>query len=122
MKKLLKPASLLFYFLMVVVFFIIGLYVAKLAGAGKNQMLAGGAIVLFYGLVSSGIAFLLALFVAHGVKHNSVIKFNKILAILFFLLVSITAYKVMAREKKEDPVKVYPKKTAAASQKFMNFE
>ena len=113
MKKLIKPASLLFYFLMVIVFFIIGLFLAKLVGAGKNQMLAGGAIVLFYGLVSAGITFFLALFIAYGVKHNLLVKFNKVLGVLFFLLVCITAYKVITREKKEDPVKNYPKKTTA---------
>jgi len=117
MKKLFKPASLLFYFLMVIVFFFIGLYLAKLVGAGKGQMLAGGAIVLFYGLVSAGIAFTLALFVAHGVKHSTLIKFNKVLGVLFFLIVSITAYKVITREKKEDPVKDHPKKTSAPAQK-----
>jgi len=116
MKKLLKPASLLFYFLMVIVFFFIGLYLAKLVGAGKGQMLAGGATVLFYGLVSSGIAFTLALFVAHGVNHNTLIKFNKVLGVLFFLIVSITAYKVITREKKEDPVKDHPKETTAPAQ------
>jgi len=111
MKKLFKPASLLFYFLMVIVFFFIGLFFAKLVGAGKNQMLAGGAIVLFYGLVFAGIAFTLALFVAYGVKHNTLIKFNKVLGVLFFVLACIIAYKVITREKKEDPVKDYPKKT-----------
>ena len=113
MKKLFKPASLLFYFFVVIVFFLTGLFFAKLVGAGKNQMLAGGAIVLFYGLVSAGIAFTIALFVAYTVKHNTLVLFNKVLGVIFIVLVSITAYKVVSREKKEDPVKDYPKKTTA---------
>lgn len=117
MKKLFKPASLLFYFLTVIVFFFIGLFFAKLVGAGINQMLAGGAIVLFYGLVSAGIAFTLALFVAIGVKHSTLIKFNKVLGVLFFVLACIIAYKVFTREKKEDPVKDYSKKTIAPASK-----
>ena len=117
MKKLFNPASLLFYFLVVIVFFFIGLFFAKLVGAGKEQMLAGGAIVLFYGLVSAGIAFSLALFVAYTVKHHRLIKFNKVLGVLFLVLILLTAYKVITREKKEDPVKDTPKKTTASINK-----
>ncbi len=113
MKNLIKPASLLFYFFSVIVFFFIGIYVAKLVGAGKNQMLAGGAIVLFYGVVVAGIAFILSLFIASKVKLSIVIKINKILGILFLLLVCFTAYKFITREKTEEPVKEYPKKTTA---------
>ncbi len=96
MKKLLKPASLLFYFLVIIVFFFVGLYIAKLLDVGKGQMLAGGAIVLFYGLVSAGLAFVLALFVAYAVKHSTLIKINKIIGILFFTLVCIITYLLMS--------------------------
>lgn len=121
MKKLLKPASLLFYLLMVIVFFFIGIYVAKIVGAGNNQMLAGGAIVFFYGLVSTGIAFILALFLAYTVEHPLLIKFNKGLGVLFFLLVCLTAYNFITREKKEDPQKDYPRKTSAPASNDIYF-
>ncbi|MGB4838353.1 MAG: hypothetical protein WBP08_05095 [Saprospiraceae bacterium] len=113
MKRLITPASILFSFLMVIVFFLLGIYVSKLVGADKNQMLAGGAIVLFYGLVSSGIAFILSLFIAYKVNQNTLINFNKALGVLFFLLVSITAYNYITREKKEDPATGYPNKTTS---------
>ncbi len=96
MKKLVKPASLLFYILIVILFFFIGLYVAKLVDAGKGQMLAGGAIVLFYGLISAGLAFVLALFVAYAVKHSTLVRMNKIFGVLFFILVCIIAYMFMS--------------------------
>lgn len=113
MNKLFKPANFLFYFLSIIVFFVVGLYVAKLVGAGKGQMLAGGAIVLFYGLVSSVIAFILALIVANNVNHKTIIAINKILGLVFFLLVCLITYKIITRDKKEDPVKELPKKTTA---------
>lgn len=100
------------------VFFLIGIYFAKLVGAGENQMLAGGAIIFFYGLVSAGMAFILALFIAYGVRHSTLIKLNKVLGAFFFLLICITAYKFVAREKKEDPAKDYPKKTTAPANKI----
>jgi energy-coupling factor transporter transmembrane protein EcfT len=98
---------------MVIVFFFVGLFFAKLVGAGKNQMLACGAIVLFYGLVSAGIAFTIALFITYTLKHHTLIKFNKVLGLLFIVLAFLIAYKVITREKKEEPVNNYPKKTSA---------
>ena len=113
MKKLFKPACLLFYFLTVIVFFFIGLYVASLVGAGKNQMLAGGAIVLFYGLVSAGLSFVLALIVAYRVTLRSVITINKILGVLFLVFIGLTAYKIMDQEKNKKPAQTYPNRTTA---------
>lgn len=113
MKKLIKPASFLFYFLIVFVFFFLGIYTAKLTGAGKDQMLAGGAIVLFYGLASSAMALIMALFIAYRVSHSTIVKINKIVGILFFLLVILTAYNFITRDKKEIPRKNHPEKTNA---------
>lgn len=113
MKKLINPASLFLYFFTIIVFFFVGIYAAKLIGAGKNQMLAGGAIVFFYGVVSSIIAVIGALFVAHGVNHSTIIRINKILAIFFFLLVGLTSYMFITREKRENPVHENREKTTA---------
>ena len=110
MSKLFKIARLLFYFFITIIFFFVGIYIAKLVGAGKNQMLAAGAIVLFYGLISAGMAFILALLVAHKLKHNTLIKINKILGIVFFLLISLATYKFITHEDK-DSLKENPKKT-----------
>ncbi len=63
MKKIVKPASLLFSVLSLLMFFIIGMYFAGLIEAGKNQGLAGGAIVLGWGVIFAGIAFVLSFLV-----------------------------------------------------------
>ena len=62
MKKLFKPASLLLYFLTILSFFLAGFLYAALTGAGKGQGLAGGAIVLGYGVLSAGVAFVISIF------------------------------------------------------------
>ena len=113
MNKLFKPASLLLYLLAVMVFFIGGLFVAKLTGAGKGQMLAGGAIVLFYGIVAAGLAFITALFVARSASHESVVKINKILGAVVIVLAIIIAYNLSTRQKKQDSNDPLPPKTTA---------
>ncbi len=101
MKKLLKPANIAFYFLMLLVFFAIGLYVAGLLGAGKNQGLAGGAIVLGYGVVFGIIAFISSFFIAYQIKHKLIIRFNWILLLLLVLAYGITHYRYLERQNKQ---------------------
>lgn len=112
MNRMIKPSSLLLYFLSIVVFFVVGLLIAKWTGAGKNQMLAGGAIVFFYGLVSTGIAFIVSLFLVYGADHRIIIGLNKILAVLFLIIASFAAYKAYTREKVDKPTVEYPKKAS----------
>ena len=110
MKKLIRPASILFCFLIVVIFFLAGMYLAKLVGAAKSQGLAGGAIVLFYGLVSAVIAFIVALVMVYQVRHGTIVKANWVFGIIFLLLVSLLAYRIKTLDKNEEPVNDYPKK------------
>lgn len=86
MKKILKPASLLLAFLMLIGFFIFGILVAKITGAAEGQGLAGGAIVLFYGLVSGGIALVVGLVLAYLLDIKYIKMINWILTV-FILLV-----------------------------------
>jgi len=111
MTKLFKPASILFYFLITIVFFIGGIYVAKLVGAGKNQMLAGGAIVLFYGIISAFLSFLLSIFFAYRIKHNTLVWLNKLLGILFFLMICLVAVPLITGKKKVQQEQEYQQKT-----------
>lgn len=113
MNKLFKPASLLLYLLTVLVFFVAGLLVAKITEAGKGQMLAGGAIVLFYGVVSSGLAFIASLFVARSAETRTVVKMNKILGAVFIVLAIVIAYNLSTRQKKEESNDPPPPKTTA---------
>ncbi|MEL7002613.1 MAG: hypothetical protein AAFN93_07735 [Bacteroidota bacterium] len=99
MKKLIKPSSLLFYFLSVIMSFFIGLLLAKVLGAGKGQMLAGGAIVLFYGIISAGVGFIASIFLAYELKTAVIIQLNKILGLLLVVIISWGSYKLSTREK-----------------------
>lgn len=113
MKKLIKPASLLLCFFSVIIFFLAGMYLARIVGAGKNQGLAGGAIVLFYGLVSAVVAFIFALVMAYHISHRVIVKINWVLGIVFFILVFLFVNRIKNLDKKEEPVNDYPKKITA---------
>ena len=106
MKKLLKPASFGFYFLMLFVFFFIGIYVAGFVGAGKNQMLAGGAIVLGWGVMFAGIAFVASFIIARYAPHRNIVRLNWLLLIVLGSLYGITHYRYVQKQKlkQEDPV------------------
>ncbi|SMO49556.1 hypothetical protein SAMN06265379_1028 [Saccharicrinis carchari] len=100
MKKLLKPASIAFYLLMFVLFFIVGVYVPILIGAGKNQMLAGGAIILGWGVMFAGIAFIASFFIVYYVPHKIIVKLNWLFLILLAISYGITHLRYLQRNKK----------------------
>jgi hypothetical protein len=101
------------------VFFIAGMYFAGLIEAGKNQGLAGGAIVLGWGVLFAGIAFLLSLFISYYLEHKKIIKLNWILVVLLLIGYGVTHYRFVKRdqlqqEKNEQfkPAPTTPTKTA----------
>ncbi len=90
MKKLLKPACIGLYLLMLLFFFVVGLYYADITDAGKNQGLAGGAIVLGYGVMFAGLGFVASFFMAYFMN----LKYIKILNwVLLIAILSTWAYK-----------------------------
>ena len=99
MKSLIKPASLLFYLLMILTAFILGLFYAGLIDAGKNQGLAGGAIVLGYGVSFSFVALIIALFLVYFLQHRIIVTCNKGLAILFTISALFFVYRILSRER-----------------------
>ena len=115
MKKLFTPKSLLLYVLTILVFLIGGSIVAALTGAGKNQGLAGGAIVLFYGVISAFIALIISLFIAYKANDKTIVAINKTLGVICLIIVSYIVYKqITVDDKKENPVKeVKPHKPTA---------
>ena len=102
MKKLLKPARIAFYFLMLIAFFILGLVFAGLINAGKNQGLAGGAIVLGYGVLFGGIAFIASFFIAHKTTHKFIIRANWVLFVIVLISYGIIHYKYQNRQKTKE--------------------
>ena len=106
MKKVFKPASLLFNVLTLIVFFFVGIYVAGWVGAGEGQMLAAGAIVIGWGLMFAGVAFIVSFFVTGYVPHKTVVRLNWLLFVVLLILYGITHYRYVQRqkEKEEDPI------------------
>ena len=100
--KLLKPINLLFYFLSLINFIFIGIYFAVITDAAKGQGLAGGAIVLGYGVITGAVALIVSIFLAYYIEDKIIILLNKILGILLALFIIITAYRILTREKKEE--------------------
>lgn len=98
MKKLYKPACLLFYFLMLASFFLLGLLYASWIEAGKGQMLAGGAIVLGYGLLFAGIAFIASFFIVYYAKHRIIVVCNIVLAV--FIMATILIFRSKSQNRK----------------------
>ncbi|KAA3612503.1 MAG: hypothetical protein D8M58_20275 [Calditrichaeota bacterium] len=93
MKKI-NTSHILFYLLSALIFFFLGMVFAGITGAGKNQGLAGGAIVLGYGVMSGVIVFILAIVLARYLKNELIVLINKIYAalLIIFLLFSIYRY------------------------------
>ncbi len=107
MRKLIKPTSLLLYLLTMMVFFSLGSWYAVATDAAKGQMLAGGAIVLFHGVVVAFFAFFAALFLVYNSPHKTVVIANQILAVVLVVLIVIFVLKRSTRERdKSNSVKI----------------
>lgn len=102
MKKVFKPASLAFNFLVLILFFIVGMYVAKVTGAGKNQGLAGGAIVLGWGVLFAGIAFIASFFLTRYVAHKIIVRLNWVLLIIVAASYGYARYSYMEKQKAKE--------------------
>jgi len=99
MKKLIKPASLLFNLLCFLVFFLLGLFFAGWIEAGKNQGLAAGAVVLGWGIMFAGVAFIVSFFLTYHLIHRKIVVGNWALLTCLLLAYGITHYRYVQREK-----------------------
>ncbi|MEO9512166.1 MAG: hypothetical protein ABJN84_18135 [Flavobacteriaceae bacterium] len=97
--QMLKPYSLLLYLLALIAFFFVGLTYAGLVGAGKNQGLAGGAIVFGYGIVIAAIGLLVALFLAKRASRKTIIKSNVVLVLCSVAFYAYYHVKFLERQK-----------------------
>lgn len=100
MKKLFKPACLLFNILILIQFFLVGLLYAGWIEAGKHQGLAGGAIVLGYGVIFALVALILSFFATYHLKHKLIKVANIILGILILASFLWIKSNADARKKK----------------------
>lgn len=94
MNKFLRLSSFLLYLLAILCFFFSGAMIAGFAGAGENQGLAGGAIVLMYGVISAGVGFVLALVLIGMLETNRIVLINKILAGVLLVFAAFVAYRI----------------------------
>jgi hypothetical protein len=104
---------------MLLVFFLMGIAYAGFIDAGKNQGLAGGAIVLGWGVVFGGVAFIIAVFTGFRIRPKLLVKLNWILLILLLVGYGIAHFKYSDRIKDgNNPQEVPPpgKPTAPADE------
>lgn len=117
MKKILKPASLLFNFLSLLFFFMVGLYYAGFIEAGKNQGLAGGAIVLGWGVLFGGIAFIASFFGTRYLPHKIIVWGNTIFGVLILITYGIKFFEYQQKKsetyKNQEPHEQIEKKPTA---------
>lgn len=95
--------TILFCVLFFLVGFFLGIQVASIVDAGKGQMLAGGAIVLGYGVVGAFLGLVASIFLStiYKTKPSVIILLNKILAVLLFCLWLFFYLKYQNREEKK---------------------
>jgi hypothetical protein len=101
MKKLFNSTAILFYVLMILISFFLGAYYAGVSGATEGQGLAGGAIVLGYGVFTSFIALLISLLLVGYLSREKVVLMNKGLGLILLLILAITSYRFLIKEQAE---------------------
>ncbi|MEZ4847277.1 MAG: hypothetical protein R3B93_01315 [Bacteroidia bacterium] len=101
-KQMIKPYSLLLYLLAFLFFFFVGLSYAGLIEAGKGQMLAGGAIVLGYGVMGAFIGFCISLVVAYKVDRKWIIRLNAMMAVGLVAFWAFYAIRYQERKGERD--------------------
>ncbi|MEM7382239.1 MAG: hypothetical protein AAF361_13725 [Bacteroidota bacterium] len=113
MKKLIRPACLLFYLLSLLSFFVVGLVAAGLMEAGKNQGLAGGAIVLGWGVLFGIAGLVISFFIAYRLNTGILKRINIILAVILLGVFAIAYFKYQSRSKEQMEIKTAPQKPTA---------
>lgn len=112
---MIKPYSFLLYFLAIICCFLLGMSYAGIVDAGKGQGLAGGAIVLGYGVIGAGLGLLVSLMVANRASRKNIFHINIMLALIiaglwaFFYLQYLEKQKVIEQEKLKTEVPAKPK-------------
>ncbi|MBK8553645.1 MAG: hypothetical protein IPL53_22360 [Ignavibacteria bacterium] len=100
MNKFTGKASLLLYLMAVLVFFILGGLFVKFSGAAEGQGLAAGAIVFVYCIIFALAALAASIFFVHYSSPKSVVIANRILLIIFVILIGIFSLGSLNPEEK----------------------
>ena len=110
MKKALTPSKIGFYILMLISCLLLGFFIAGFSGVGKNQGLAGGAIVLGYGVIAGAIGFIASFFIATMISKKALVRTNWVLLILILLMAGYTQYRFQERQKEKKEQQETPKR------------
>lgn len=96
--------NILFYLLSFILCFFIGIQFANLIEAGKGQMLAGGAIVLFYGIIGAFIGLILSVFLSiyYKKKPRIIIQSNKVMTLLILIFIAFFWIKYQIKQSQVD--------------------
>jgi hypothetical protein len=100
--QMLKPYSFLLYGLVLISFFFVGVTYAGIVEAGKNQGLAGGAIVLGYGVMAACIGFLVSLFITYKTNRKIIFRINIILAMSIVGFWAFYHHKYLEKQKTKE--------------------
>ncbi len=111
MSKFIKPSSILFYLFSFLVFVILGAMFAAFSGAADGQGLAGGAIVLGYGLMAGFFAIVVSIVLVYSVSHKVIIIVNRILFLLLLALIAMLFVRQKMRKNKTDDENISRKTT-----------
>ena len=95
MKTFFKPSNILFYLLSSFLFFFLGMVIAAITGAGEGLGLAGGAVVLGYGVILGCAACISSIFSVRFLKENYVVLLNKIFAVIITLFTAFFIYRYL---------------------------
>lgn len=90
-----------FCLLVFLVFWIVGMAVSGLIGAGDNQGLAGGAIIVGYGFIVGCVGLILALSLLNLVKREIIVKLNYTLSVVLLILAGLLTYRFLRQKNKE---------------------
>ena len=99
MKNTLIFARIAFCLLSLIVFFMVGIYAAILTDAAKGQMLAGGAIVLGWGVLFAAVSFIISIFIVRYFKPKLLVRVNWVLLGVLVIFYGITHYRFLERKK-----------------------
>lgn len=103
MKNMIKPYSFLLYLLSFLLFIVAGTAISGWVGAADGQGLAGGAIVLFYGIITGLAALVAALFIARYAPRKVIIWLNVIFAVALGLLFVFFSMRYKEKHKSDPP-------------------
>lgn len=122
MNKFLKPSSFVLYLLFILLFFILGAAVAGLSGVAKNQGLAGGAIVLGYGIMAAFGGLVLAFIVISKARVDIIKKTNWIILAIVLVIFAMLSYRSSTKVKPEQspPINNQPKKETIPAMDLMS--